>query len=222
MTRYPCSPAPPETYPLWRDDTVRSALAPPSVVVLVAGGIAVAGGCAMSGWLMFAGALGVPPPVAVGGDARTAVFLAGLLVPGMVGVGVEVLLLARLRLVRQRRWLAALPFPFAHEGYLRAMAQENDEAFFELVLLFAGPIRLDEIAAVAESHGVGSTPRLQGASTVRLVSPSCDARREGSTLHASPTSYSNARLHRWFRDHAAPMLAELYRAHGLTGAEVEV
>jgi len=222
MMLYPCTPAPPITHELFREPTTRDSLARTSLAVLLVGGMFTLAGVVLSAWLGVAGWLHVDPPFAVDGNARTAVFLAGLLVPLLLCVAVEVLLLVPPRLAREQRWLASLPFAFAQEGYLHAMAKERDKAEIELVLHFAGPVRAEVVTAVAESHGVGSTPRPRGPSTLRLSSPAFGARQAGSTPHATPDSYSNAALHRWFRGKAVPMLVELKQGHGLESVELEV
>jgi hypothetical protein len=89
-----------------------------------------------------------------------------------------------------------------------------------LVLSFAGDVPLEAVAEVAESHGVGGTPRHGPGGTVRLSSPAFEARHEGSRSRTSWTS--NAPLHKWFRRSAVPMLLELERAHGLRGVQIEV
>src|SRR5262249_44827505 len=118
-------------------------------------------------------------------------------------------------------WLATLPFPFAHEGYLEALARHDDRVGFDLVLHFDRAVTTETLAASIEAAGLDQAPRARGATTLVIATPQFESRHESSTRTSSTTWYDTSPLHRWFRHRAVPLLSALVRENGLRAVEIE-
>ncbi len=186
---------------------------------------AVAVGLPLAAWFGFSDSLGIAPPFDVeDSEMRKLVFVLFMAGPAVLAVPLYLLWL-RVRTRREARWLRSLPFAFAHEGYVHMLAEERDTTSLELVLRFTASVRRETIAALAESCGLGSTPRQDTATTMRLGSPTFTSGWEtlaviSSGVGVTYTAHSNEKLHQWFRRRAAPMLIELWRSHGLHAVEI--
>jgi len=177
--------------PLFSDDAVRMALTR-SRADRVVGLALVLVGWAGAAWMQF-GKVDVQQA-----DVRQGAVFSLLVGPALLAIGAS-FLVKSLRLGRERAWLAALPFPFAHEGYLRALGSAS-EGGAELVLRFASPPEAGVVEALAASFGVRA--KGEEAGTVRVEAPAGQA------------------LHPWFRRRAAPLLVKLRAEHGLDAVEI--
>jgi len=201
-------------------DPVRAALGAPSRPLVALGVAAMA-----VGWIA-AAYFALANPLAVSDDARFVIGFVGLAWTA-VPIAVQGVVLVRRKAAREMQWLASLPFPFAHEGYARALGQEHERASLELVLHFARPVDDKQLAVLgdlATDFSIFASLRREAAATLRLQSPAFQSSREpmGTPVHSAMTSYSTAALHRWFRRAAAPYLVALARDHGLASVEVSV
>jgi hypothetical protein len=173
--------------------------------------------------LASAGAL-VAPSIAAGelpGQLTMTLAFLALAAPVIAAAVFAKLVAAPRRARSELAWLATLPFPFAHEGYLAALAQHGDRVGFDLVLHFERAVTTDVLAASIEAAGLDQAPRARGATTFAVATPQFESRHESSTRNTTSTWYDTSPLHRWFRDRAVPLLIALSREHGLRSVEIE-
>lgn len=120
------------------------------------------------------------------------------------------------RLQLERTWLDALPFPFAHRGYLTALKKESSTANLQLLLTFDHEPPQKDFAELCASRVPGAKLVWQDEVTVMLRSPVA-LETKGSYARGA---YNNAKLHRWFRRDAAPFLVDLHKRGGLKKVEL--
>ncbi len=116
----------------------------------------------------------------------------------------------------EQRWLARLPFPFAHRGYLMALKRESSTNALQLLLTFDHEPPHKDFEQMCKSRFPGSKLVWQDEVCVMVQSPAKLMTKDGYTRGV----YNNAQLHRWFRQVAAPFLAQLHRKAGLKKVEL--
>lgn len=118
-------------------------------------------------------------------------------------------------------WLANIPFPFAHQGYLRVLSETRDKVGFDLVLHFDRDVATESLAASIEAAALDRTPRPRGGNVFLVATPQFAARHENTTSTKSRTYYDTGPLHRWFKERGVPLLVSL-TAQGLVSVEIEL
>lgn len=151
----------------------------------------------------------------------------GVAALGMGAVIAAVLLLGRRRYAAQMRWLQSLPFSFASEAYLHALAEQR---FTSLVTL---SLRLGRPASDAERATIGAA--ISGGADIhgwawqsdflQVVSPRLTTGRMnyGSTTNMPQTaSFDNAPIHRWLRATVEGALLTVHARYPLNSVSVHV
>lgn len=124
--------------------------------------------------------------------------------------------LTPLRAGAELRWLKALPFPFAHQGYLTVLKKDPGTNGLQLLLTFEKPPVQADVETLCRSKFKGSKLVWQDERCVLVQSPP----GLRTTSSYARGVYANAALHRWFRRVAAPFLSDLHRRAGLKKVEL--
>jgi len=203
---HPTSPAVPAKDPLARDRIVTRSLAGRTDYLLI--GMGLIAGMVLCARLCFPERLGWPIdlrlgrhatlfalPIAMGPLLVTLILIGWVLTPWRRGL--------------ELRWLAALPFPFSHEGYLRVLKRETRDNALELLVTFQHPPAQADAEGLLKPKLPGSKLVWQDAQCVLVRCPATPERRTG-----------NAPLHHWFRWVAAPLLGAMHRKKVLKKVEV--
>ena len=210
----PTSAAVPSTDALARDRVVTLSLAGRSDYLLI--GISLLAGLLASARLCFPHRFGWPIdhpfgknamlfalPIAIGPLMLSLLLIGWVLTPWRRGL--------------ELRWLAGLPFPFAHRGYLTVLKRELSANQLQLLLTFTHEPRRSDLEELLRMKLPHSKLVWQDERCVMVRSPaSLDSKEPRKGLATA----SNARLHRWFRRVAAPLLTRLHRDGGLKKVEL--
>ena len=124
--------------------------------------------------------------------------------------------LTPLRWKGEQRWLGALPFPFAHRGYLMVLKHESGTNNLQLLLTFDHHPPQQDFEQLSRMRLPGSKLVWQDEACVMVRSPPGLGAKTGYTRAA----YNNAELHHWFRRVAAPFLVSLHAKAGLKKVEL--
>ena len=212
---HPCSPPVPKLDALARDRSVTRSLCARADYVLI--GASLLAGAGLAVLLCFPEFVppAVRPHVDLGGSPwRLALPIAVLpLMLTLISIGA---VLNPWRSRRALRWLARLPFPFAHRGYLTALKREPGTNALQLLLVFDHVPGQDDFALLCKRRVPRSKLVWQDDNTVMVRSPP-ELATTGSYTRGI---YNNARLHHWFQAVAAPFLIDLHRKAGLKKVEL--
>lgn len=207
---HPCSPPVSLNDELTRDRIVTRSLAERGDYLLI--GMSLLGGAWLSAVVCFPHRLGWTVRYELG--AHTALFAVAFVVLPLVFVLLMIgAILTPWRRGLELRWLGSLPFPFAHQGYLRVLKRESSANNLQLLLTFDQQPKPEQVKTLCELRLPGSKVVWQDERCVLVQSP-----RELETKGRGVSS--NARLHRWFRRAAAPFFTTLHRDGGLKKVEV--
>jgi hypothetical protein len=168
---------------------------------------------------VLAGALGIELPNFVAENAWP--ILGSAFVPPVIAILIVALVLDRRRITREARWIAALPFPFAHEGYVEALRRAPERV--ELLVRLARSVERGSLEASWETAGVTGTLFWENPTRARISSPEFAARVEGSGggQNYSMGYSTGGPMHAWFRRLTASLLVDLQRDYGLTAVELK-
>jgi len=122
---------------------------------------------------------------------------------------------------RERRWLAALEFPFDFDRYFSVLSKAQARQAVEVALRFVRELSEDERQLVAERvrHGscrIASVCWRDG--KLVIASPVLKTRFKG--VNGGPPE-DNVRIHRWFRRLARAVLTPLARAHPVEDVQLD-
>lgn len=196
-----------------RDRAVRRSLAARGDFLLL--GFSLVAGAGASLLACFPHLVNQPQRVHLGDFATRLALPIGLfpLAFTLVVIGV---VLTPLRAASELRWLAALPFPFAHQGYFTVLKRDPSTNALQLLLTFHKPPNPADVETLCKAKFRGSKLVWQDERCVLVESPPKLKTRTGYQRGV----YANAALHRWFRKTAAPFLSDLYRRAGLKKVEL--
>lgn len=207
-----CTPPVPAKDPAARDRSVRKSLAARGDFVLLGLSLVVGIGAALLA--CFPALVHQPArvhlgewnerlalPIAVFPLAWSLLFISAVLTP--------------LRAAAELRWLAALPFPFAHQGYFTVLKKDPAANGLQLLLTFEHAPKQADVETLCKSRVRGSKLVWQDDRCILVESP----KRAAPSAYARGV-YANAPLHRWFRRVAAPFLCDLHRRAGLKKVEL--
>src|SRR5687767_4067072 len=132
MEHHSCPPLPPND-PLARDRSVKRSLSSRSDYLLI--GTSLLGGLGLAAAICVPERVFLPVRVDLGEHAlRMAIPLA--VFPLMVTLVLISTVLTPWRCKLEQQWLQALPFPFAHRGYLMALKRDSASNALQLLLTF--------------------------------------------------------------------------------------
>jgi len=132
-------------------------------------------------------------------------------------------LVPKLLAARQRRWLAALPFPFDRDAYLHELAA--DRQFTGQVRLIISPThKLDDDDRALLAHAASRACRRTTAKWAgdELVVTSRELATSQSGGRGGGTMYNSHALHRWFRKAARRFLIPTAKAYDLSRVVVDL
>ncbi len=132
-------------------------------------------------------------------------------------------LLPKLLATRQRRWLAALPFPFDRDAYLHALAA--DRQFTGRVRLIISPaVELDDETRAMLAHAASRACRRTTAKWAGddLIVTSRELATSQSGGRGPGTMYNSNALHRWFRKAARRFLVPTAKAYALRRVVIDL
>lgn len=189
---------------------------------LVFVGIVTVLGLASGALLVFAAPLEIELPSVVAENAWP-IGLVSVFVPPALAIMSVTFLFGRGRVTREAQWIAALPFPFAHEGYVEALRRAPPR--IELVVRLARPAERAALEASWEAAGVPGTLFWRNPTTASISSPEFATHVEGfssgSGMSSAMSSTTGGPIHAWFRRLVATGLAELQRDYGLSAVELK-
>lgn len=203
----------PITDELARDRSVKRSLSSRSDYLLI--GTSLIAGIGLAAAICIPERLFLPVRVDLGEHAlRLAVPLA--VFPLMVTLVMIGAVLTPMRCKLEQRWLAGLPFPFAHRGYLMVLKRDSSTNALQLLLTFDHQPPQKDFERMCRSRVPGSKLVWQDDVCVMICSPADLVTKDSYARGV----YNNARLHRWFRRVAAPFLTDLHRKAGLKRVEL--
>ena len=214
---YPCSPPAPSNDELARHRVVTRSLAERNDYLLI--GMSLLGGGLLCGAICFPHRLGWTVRVELGEHASLfALPLA--VVPLMLTLILISAVLTPWRRGLELAWLAALPFPFAHRGYLTVLRRESGANDLKLLLTFDHEPAPRDVETLCTLALPSSKLIWQDERCVLVRSP---PGLETKELRGNFGGiYTNGKLHRWFRRVAAPFLIKLHQSGGLKKVELRV
>lgn len=207
-----CTPPVPAKDPAARDRSVRRSLAARADYLLLGLSLAIGVGAALLA--CFPALVHQPARVHLG-DWTTRLALPIALFPLAFMLVLIGAVLMPLRAASELRWLAGLPFPFAHQGYFAVLKKDPATNGLQLLLTFDHAPKQADVETLCKARFRGSKLVWQDDRCVLVQSP----KLKPASGYARGV-YANAPLHRWFRRVAAPFLSDLHRRAGLQKVEL--
>jgi hypothetical protein len=175
-------------------------------------------GASLGAMLLMPQRFGVDLPDALSGDVGEILAFACASGSLILGVLVWQLVLVRAAVARENARLAAIPFPFSHEGYVRGLVSPSSSCVLDLHVRFVqAPDRERLFAAIVE-RDTRATVRWEGPTYAVLSSPIVQTHFTGN----KGKGYSNAAgMHEWLVQRALPLLLALHGQLGVASVGVD-
>jgi hypothetical protein len=217
MVDPPTAPLPLD-HPLLRDETVVRSLegnAKMATIVLLVSGFVLG---ILSALTLFFG-ISLPASIA---DLAPLFEALALVVPLLLSYLVAKLVLTPRAIAREQARLASIPFPFAHEGYVRGLVSPSSSCVLDLHVTFARAADRARIAAAIDERDVRATVRWLDSNRAIVSSPIIQTFHEAMGSGGRNASYTSAdRVHAWLVERALPLLEALHAELGVSSVSVE-
>jgi hypothetical protein len=138
---------------------------------------------------------------------------AGIVIGGMLGYWVVDRAISRIIATRELRWLASLPWTFDLPSYVAQLNEESMERALRIDVELVAPIGIANRSSVFDARGLGrATVEWTGDRFLSIQCPTVKTEWVPPGPAFGLPSYSNGRVHRWFRRCVKRALLPLYGA----------